>query len=135
MKVLDSETTKMENEIIINSRCVELLREHKSTWKLDESEFALCDRIGREIADLLPSGVRINPIHCSSADKILQWITAGQYMKRQTSSSLLDERTLVHLTKKQKKEKIKASEIFWPAFFASLTLFWIFIVILLLKAL
>ena len=125
----------MENEIIINSRCVELFREYKSSWKLNESEFALCDRIGREIADLLPRDVRINPLHCSSAEKILQWVEAGRYINRKTEPDLPDERKTIAKMRKRKIRKIKASRIFWTSFFVGLSLFWIFIALLILRAL
>lgn len=134
MKLIKSETTKMENEIIINSRCVEILREYKNSWKLNESEFALCDRIGREIADLLPKDTRINPIHCSSAEKILHWIEAGRYVDRSTSQ--LPDETKLRVNKNYRfLKRAKAAQIFWASFFGIVSLLWIYIVILLIRVL
>jgi len=134
MKLIKSETTKMENEIIINSRCVEILREYKGSWQLNDSEYALCDRIGREISDLLPESVRINPLHCSSAEKILHWIEAGRYMERSTSQ-LMDETKLRVNKKYRVLKRAKAGQIFWASFLGIISLLWIYIVILLIRAL
>lgn len=107
---------RLTNAVIINTRCVELLRAEKGTLRLTEQEYEFCSKLGWEMSKLFPDGYQIPPLQQLTIAQILKWAE-----ERQPSEYLPDETEIPYhngikagqvLTPKKKKRRLPLYRIF-----------------------
>lgn len=128
MKSIKSGTTSMENAIIINTRCIEILRARKGTIHLSEEEYALCDELGWELAKILPADTRINPLHTVTTAQILDWATNGSGSERLTNES--------GVSRKRGVARVLTNPVVYgTAFILGWSALWVFIIVMIFRVL
>ena len=128
MREPKTEHVDLNAAVIINTRCIEVMRAHKGTFRLSESEYALCDKLGWEIAKILPKGTKINPLHTISTEDILDWAEHGTSSKSLPNELVVaKKRIMMSRVHKLKRDLIKdAIEVL---FFAGCSIVFLWIII------
>ena len=84
----------LTNTIIINTKCINVMRAVYGRERMTDEEYHLCDVLGEELAMMFPDNFEINRLNVITPEQILEWAE-----QRAREEQTLDDLRLAEETK------------------------------------